>query len=206
MADELAKVGIAGAFEGALRFVGNPDLISRTHFARFLVEAGVCADTPEVFRRFLVEGKPGFVPHRWATLRDAVTWIVQAGGLAVVAHPARYKFTPTEEYALFTEFKALGGRGVEVVTGSHSGADAIRYADAAREFDLLASRGSDFQVPRKAGSISAACRSCRTTWSRSGRRWRRASTAPPEETSPGRQSWSWRNTSRSTRPIPSSGC
>jgi len=149
MADELAKVGIAGAFEGALRFVGNPDLISRTHFARFLVESGVCADTPEVFRRFLVEGKPGFVPHRWATLRDAVTWIVQAGGLAVVAHPARYKFTPTEEYALFTEFKALGGRGVEVVTGSHSSAEATRYAGAAREFDLLASRGSDFHSPEE---------------------------------------------------------
>ena len=121
---ELAKVGIAGAYEGALKFVGNPDLISRTHFARFLVESGVCADTQEVFRRFLVEGKPGFVPHRWATLRDAVTWIVEAGGIAVVAHPARYKFTPTEEYALFTEFKALGGRGVEVVTGAHSAADA----------------------------------------------------------------------------------
>ena len=147
MSDELAKVGIAGAYEGALRFVGNPDLISRTHFARYLVESRVCGDTQEVFRRFLVEGKPGFVPHRWATLRDAVTWIAGAGGIAVVAHPARYKFTPTEEYALFTEFKALGGRGVEVVTGAHSAADALRYADTAREFDLLASRGSDFHSP-----------------------------------------------------------
>ncbi len=149
MSDELAKVGIVGAYEGALPFVGNPDLISRTHFARHLVESGVCSDTQEVFRRFLVEGKPGFVPHRWATLRDAVTWIGDAGGIAVVAHPARYKFTPTEEYALFTEFKALGGRGVEVVTGAHSAADALRYADTAREFDLLASRGSDFHSPEE---------------------------------------------------------
>ena len=149
MADELAKVGIAGAYDGALQFVGNPDLISRTHFARFLVESGVCADTQEVFRRFLVEGKPGFVPHRWATLRDAVTWICEAGGIAVIAHPARYKFTPIEEYALFTEFKALGGRGVEVLTGAHSAADALRYADTAREFDLLASRGSDFHSPEE---------------------------------------------------------
>ena len=149
MADELAKVGIAGAYEGALRFVGNPELISRTHFARFLVESGVCGDTQEVFRRFLVEGKPGFVPHRWATLRDAVTWISDAGGIAVVAHPARYKFTPTEEYALFTEFKAHGGRGIEIVTGAHSAADALRYADTAREFDLLASRGSDFHSPEE---------------------------------------------------------
>jgi predicted metal-dependent phosphoesterase TrpH len=149
MADELAKVGIAGAYEGALQFVGNPDLISRTHFARYLVECGACASTQDVFRRFLVEGKPGFVPHRWATLRDAVSWIADAGGIAVVAHPARYKFTPTEEYALFTEFKALGGRGVEVITGAHSASDAARYADAAREFDLLASRGSDFHSPEE---------------------------------------------------------
>ena len=147
MAAELAKVGIRGAYEGALKYVGNPEVISRTHFARHLVESGVCNDTNEVFRRFLVEGKPGFVPHRWASLRNAVEWISNAGGLAVVAHPARYKFTPTEEYALFSEFKALGGRGVEVVTGSHSAAEAVRYANTAREFDLLASRGSDFHSP-----------------------------------------------------------
>ena len=147
MAAELAKVGIDGAFEGALQYVGNPDLISRTHFARHLVESGVCADTHEVFRRFLIEGKPGFVPHRWATLKNAVGWIVDAGGVAVVAHPARYKFTPNEEYALFCEFKAHGGRGVEVVTGSHTAAEAVRYAGTAKEFDLLASRGSDFHSP-----------------------------------------------------------
>ena len=147
MSDGLAKVGVKGAFEGALKYVSNPELISRTHFARYLVEAGVCSDTNAVFRKYLVEGKPGFVPHRWATLRDAVTWITQAGGLAVIAHPARYKFTATEEYALFSEFKAHGGRGVEVVTGSHSGADAAKYADTAIEFDLLASRGSDFHSP-----------------------------------------------------------
>ena len=147
MAAELAKVGIDGAFEGALQYVGNPDLISRTHFARHLVESGVCSDTHEVFRRFLIEGKPGFVPHRWATLKNAVGWIVDAGGVAVIAHPARYKFTPNEEYALFFEFKAHGGRGVEVVTGSHTAAEAVRYAGTAKEFDLLASRGSDFHSP-----------------------------------------------------------
>jgi 3',5'-nucleoside bisphosphate phosphatase len=149
MSDGLAKVGIHGAFEGALKYVGNPELISRTHFARHLVETKVCSDTQEVFRKYLVEGKPGFVPHRWATLRNAVTWITQAGGMAVIAHPARYKFTPTEEYALFTEFIALGGRGVEVMTGSHSSADALRYTETAIEFNLLASRGSDFHSPEE---------------------------------------------------------
>lgn len=147
MAAQLAQVGIRDAFEGALKFVGNPDLISRTHFARYLVETGVCKDTAEVFRRFLTEGKPGYVPHRWATLGDAVRWITEAGGMAVIAHPARYRFTATEEYALFSEFKQHGGRGVEVVTGSHTAAEYATYADMAQEFGLAASRGSDFHSP-----------------------------------------------------------
>jgi predicted metal-dependent phosphoesterase TrpH len=145
----LAKVGIPGAFEGALKFVGNPELISRTHFARYLVEIGVCQDANEVFRRFLTEGKPGFVPHRWASLGDAVKWITQAGGEAVIAHPARYKLTPTEDYALFTEFMAHGGRGVEVITGSHSSPEAVKYGNTALEFGLAASRGSDFHSPEE---------------------------------------------------------
>jgi predicted metal-dependent phosphoesterase TrpH len=149
MAAGLARVGIAGAFEGALRYVGNPDLISRTHFARFLVDSGICPDTHSVFRRYLTEGHPGYVPHQWARLGDAVRWITQAGGIAVIAHPGRYRFTPTEEYALFTEFIAHGGRGVEVMTGSHSAAEQIRYADTALEFQLLASRGSDFHSPEE---------------------------------------------------------
>ena len=147
MAAGLAQAGIEGTFEGALKYVGNPELISRTHFARHLVERGVCSDTYEVFRRFLTDGKPGFVPHRWASLGDAVGWITHAGGEAVIAHPGRYKFSANEEYALFSEFKAHGGRGVEVVTGSHGPADFVRYADMALEFDLLASRGSDFHSP-----------------------------------------------------------
>ncbi|MED5618858.1 3',5'-nucleoside bisphosphate phosphatase [Ideonella sp. BN130291] len=147
MADGLARAGIPGAYEGALQYVGNPDLISRTHFARFLVDSGICHDTHEVFRRFLTDGKPGYVPHRWAALGDAVRWITAAGGIAVIAHPGRYKFTPNEEYALFSEFKAHGGLGVEVITGSHHPSDYVKYADMAREFGLLASRGSDFHSP-----------------------------------------------------------
>lgn len=147
MSDSLAKVGIKGAFEGALKFVGNPELISRTHFARFLVESGVCGETHEVFRKYLIEGKPGYVPHRWASLRNAVTWITQAQGVAVIAHPGRYKFTANEEYALFTEFKAHGGQAVEVVTGSHTAQEYVKYAETAKEFGLAASRGSDFHSP-----------------------------------------------------------
>ncbi len=147
MAESLAKAGIHGAYEGALKFVGNPELISRTHFARFLVESGVCRETPEVFRKYLTEGKPGYIEHRWANLQDAVGWITQARGVAVIAHPGRYKFTANEEYALLTEFKAHGGRAIEVVTGSHTRQEFIKYAETAREFGLAASRGSDFHSP-----------------------------------------------------------
>lgn len=147
MSDQLARVGIRNAYAGALKYVGNPELISRTHFARFLVETGVCRDTSEVFRKYLTEGKPGYVPHRWASLGDAVRWITGAGGVAVIAHPARYAFSATEEYALFTEFIAHGGRAVEVVTGSHTPQEAVRYAAMAQEFNLAASRGSDFHSP-----------------------------------------------------------
>jgi 3',5'-nucleoside bisphosphate phosphatase len=149
MSDGLAKVGIKGAFEGALKYVGNPDLISRSHFARHLVATGVCPDTNSVFRKYLTEGNPGFVPHRWAKLKDAVTWIVEAGGEAVIAHPGRYGFSANAEYALFTDFKNFGGRGVEVVTGSHSEAEYVIYADMAKEFKLAASRGSDFHSPQE---------------------------------------------------------
>jgi hypothetical protein len=150
MAAELAKVGIPGAFEGALKYVGNPDLISRTHFARYIVEAGVCQDTNEVFRKYLADGKPGFVPHRWASLGDAVRWIREAGGVAVIAHPGRYsRFNPTTEYALFSEFREHGGQAVEVVTGSHTTAEYGKYANMAVEFGLAASRGSDFHSPHE---------------------------------------------------------
>ena len=147
MAQDLARVGIHGAYEGALKFAGNHELISRTHFARHLVEAGVCKETNEVFRKYLTEGKPGFVEHRWAQLKDAVQWITGAGGMAIVAHPARYGFTANEEFALFTEFKGHGGEGLEVVTGSHTTAEYVIYADVAKEYGLAASRGSDFHSP-----------------------------------------------------------
>lgn len=149
MAADLERVGVQGAFDGALKYVGNPDLISRTHFARYMVEIGLCKELPDVFKRYLTEGKPGYVKHQWAKLSDAVRWITQAGGVAVIAHPGRYDLTPNEEFALFTEFKALGGLGVEVVTGSHTVPEYQKYADLAGEFGLLASRGSDFHDPNE---------------------------------------------------------
>lgn len=147
MAAQLASVGIPNAFEGALKYVGNPDLISRTHFARYLIELGVCKDISEVFANYLIDGKPGYVPHRWATLKDAIGWIRGAGGIAVVAHPGRYDFSLTELGAFFDEFKRLGGTGIEVVTGSHTVEEYGRFAILAKNYGFLASRGSDFHAP-----------------------------------------------------------
>ena len=147
---QLESAGIPGAYEGALRYVGNPDLMSRTHFARFLVEIGVCASTAEVFRKYLTEGKPGYVPHRWATLEQAVGWIRGAGGIPVIAHPGRYPFSATAEGALFDEFRQLGGNTIEVVTGSHTPDQYQTYAEVARRYGFLASRGTDFHAPGEA--------------------------------------------------------
>ena len=147
MAESLAAAGIPGAFEGALRYVGNPELISRTHFARHLVESGQCSDVGEVFQRYLTEGKPGFVPHRWAKLPQAVGWITASGGTAVLAHPGRYRLSETALWALIEEFRESGGTAMEVVCGSHTRDQYGRFATLAREFGLRASRGSDFHDP-----------------------------------------------------------
>jgi hypothetical protein len=149
IAEQLSLVGIPNAFEGALKYVGNPDLISRTHFARYIIEIGACRDVHEVFRKYLTEGKPGFIPHRWATLKDAVTWIRGAGGIAVLAHPGRYNFTDMALGAFLSEFKLHGGAAIEVVTGSHTVDQYAQYARIASQYGLLASRGSDFHAPEE---------------------------------------------------------
>ena len=147
IAAQLDQIGIKNAYEGALEFVGNPELISRTHFARFLVDSGVCKDTNEVFANYLIEGKPGFVGHEWANLTDAVNWITQAGGIAVIAHPGRYNYTSLQLDELFRQFKDMGGRGIEVVTGSHTKDEYKTFAKVALQYGFLASRGSDFHSP-----------------------------------------------------------
>ncbi len=142
----LAKKGIEGALEGATAF-SNGRLISRTHFARFLVSKGVCADEREVFRHYLVKGKPGHVPGKWASLEEALQWIQAAGGETAIAHPARYKMTRSKLRRLIGEFTELGGAALEVVSGSHSRDDNFVMARHARDFGLRASAGSDFHTP-----------------------------------------------------------
>jgi 3',5'-nucleoside bisphosphate phosphatase len=142
----LATLGVPNAYEGALQYVSNPDMMSRTHFARFMVESGYAKSTQDAFTRFLGDGKPAYISHRWSKLADAVKWIQIAGGEAIIAHPGRYEYTQTEFDALFGEFIDLGGRAIEVVTGSHTPDQYREYADVARRFGFEASRGSDFHA------------------------------------------------------------
>jgi 3',5'-nucleoside bisphosphate phosphatase len=144
--EALEAVGIPNCYEGALRFVGDPDMISRTHFARHLVEEGYATSTSDCFAKYLGDGKPGFVGHRWSKLADCMKWIREAGGEPVIAHPGRYDYTPVEFAALFDEFIQMGGKAIEVVTGSHTPDQYTEYAAVARRFGFEASRGSDFHA------------------------------------------------------------
>ena len=153
MSDGLAAAGIEDAYEGALRYVRNPELISRTHFARYLVDTGICRDVRDVFKRYLVAGKPGYVPHEWAHLDEAVQWITAAGGVAVLAHPGRYRVGELKLHELVREFKEAGGVALEVVTSNHSREQVRHFAAMAREMELEASRGSDFHGPGEAENV-----------------------------------------------------
>ena len=142
--EALEQAGIRGTLAGAMSYVANPNIISRTHFARFLVDIGRAPDVRSVFRHYLVRGTSGYVPHQWASLGSAVDWIRASGGAAVLAHPGRYNLGRADRRALLAEFKASGGAAIEVVTGSHTPAQFGEFAQFAREYGLLASRGSDF--------------------------------------------------------------
>lgn len=176
MADELAKVGIGGVLQGAYKYADNPNMIGRTHLARYLVEIGQCKDVKSVFNRYLATGKPGYVKHQWATLPDAMSWIHGAGGIAVLAHPGRYmtgrhSMGTKTMHELLSEFTQLGGRALEVVTGSHTPEQYAEFARYATEFNLLTSCGSDFHGPgesyRDMGRLADFPIGCRPVWTES---------------------------------------
>ncbi len=186
MAESLAKSGIGGALEGAYRYASNPSIIGRTHFARFLVENGYSKDVRSVFKKYLVKGKPGYVPHQWANLADAISWINGSGGVAVLAHPGRYTsgrkaMGQSTMRELLQEFSDLGGKGIEVVTGSHTPEQYAEFARYAKEFDLLASCGSDFHGPGESyhdlGRLADFPLDCRPVWAA----WETASAELPAQ-------------------------
>lgn len=144
MGDDFARIGMPGMFDAAYALAENKSMLGRTHFARALVNAGRVSEVGKAFNRYLTPGRPGYVSHQWAALADAINWIRAAGGVAVIAHPGRYKLSKAEMTQLMGEFKDAGGAAIEVVTGSHSPPQFREYAVRAREFGFLASRGADF--------------------------------------------------------------
>jgi 3',5'-nucleoside bisphosphate phosphatase len=168
IAKRLAKSGIEGALDGARKYASNV-MLGRVHFAKFLIEQGLAKDNTDVFKRFLVRGKPGYVPGKWASLDEAMSWINNAGGQAVIAHPARYKMTATKLARLTAEFKELGGAAIEVVSGRQHPEETKTLARLAEKFELLASRGSDFHTPDNAwvdlGRIAPLPQNVTPVWS-----------------------------------------
>ena len=167
MGRQLEEAGILGAFEGALALADDPAMVSRTHFARYLVQCGRVASTKEAFRHYLVPGKPGYVSHRWAQLADALRWIVAAGGRTVLAHPGRYRLSAGAMADLLDEFRAAGGGAIEVVTGSHTPDQYALFGALAMEYGLAASRGSDFHGPEEGaelGGLPQLDRRLRPVW------------------------------------------
>ncbi len=167
MAAGLDKVGITGSLEGAYEYA-KEGIISRTHFARFLVNNGVAKDNKAVFKNYLVKGKPGYFEHEWASLEEAVSWIVGSGGIAVIAHPGRYDLGRTNMLLLLEEFRALGGTAIEVVTGSHTVDQYVEFAKYAQMFGLKASLGSDYHGKgisfMEMGRLPALPSNCQPVW------------------------------------------
>lgn len=170
MAEALAAVGIQGALAGAARYAANPELIGRAHFARYIAELGLAKDVKSVFDHYLAAGKPGYVPHRWAGLDQAIAWIVGAGGVAVIAHPARYRLGSNSRRRLYDIFKTLGGKAIEVASGVHNQDEVRELAAVARRYGFAASTGSDFHGPGESqadlGQVLATPPDLETVWQR----------------------------------------
>ena len=167
MGRQLEDAGIAGCFEGAMALADNPAMVSRTHFARYLAQCGRVAGTKDAFRHYLVPGKPGYVAHGWARLSDALRWIVDAGGRAVLAHPGRYRLSAGAMADLLGEFRSAGGGAIEVVTGSHTPDQYALFGALAMQYGLAASRGSDFHGPEEGaelGGLPELDRRLRPVW------------------------------------------
>ena len=167
--EKLHALGMPGTFEGALALAGNVQLLSRTHFARYLVDQGYAQSMQAVFNQYLGDDGVANVPTRWADLEQAVDWIRDAGGVAVLAHPGRYKYSEMQFDALYRQFKACGGMAIEVHTGSHTPLQFPKYAQIARDYGFLASCGSDFHGPEESrhdlGSMPALPNDLEPVWS-----------------------------------------
>jgi 3',5'-nucleoside bisphosphate phosphatase len=144
---KLEKKRILGAFESVKQAAGN-GMITRTHFAEFLLSQGYVTTLQGAFDHYLGEGKPGYVSTHWPGLEEVINWITASGGIAVLAHPMRYKLTGSWMRRLLMEFKEMGGLSIEVVSGRNNPEEINTLAHYAKQFDLAGSAGSDFHNPK----------------------------------------------------------
>ncbi len=167
MARLLTKAGMPGSLEGAQSF-SSGQILSRTHFAQFLLQAGHIKTMQEAFDRYIGAGKPAYVAAEWTSLKQAVDWITAAGGQAVIAHPGRYKLSATKLRQLIEAFKAAGGKGLEVISGKQDINMTRNLADYIIRYQLFASVGSDYhgpsQVWRNMGKMPTIPKGCQPIW------------------------------------------
>lgn len=167
IAEKLHKLGFEGALLGAQK-IATGAVLGRPHFAQFLVEQGRVKNINEAFRKYLGAGKPGDVKNLWPEIAVVVGWIVAAGGVAVLAHPSKYKMTRTKLRALVADFARCGGQAIEVASGLMPAIEVNSLAAVATDFDLAASCGSDFHFPgqkwQELGQFARVPESCRPVW------------------------------------------
>ncbi len=175
IAARLEKQGIRCALEGAMSIAANErqgngeeGVIGRPHFAKYLVREGYVANINQAFKRYLGAGKPGDIKQMWPEIGDVVEWINQSGGVAVLAHPAKYKMTRTKLRALACDFADVGGKGLELISGKQPVGLAEELAKIAAKYQLRGSCGSDFHVPGQAwqelGQFGEMPRSIEPIW------------------------------------------
>jgi predicted metal-dependent phosphoesterase TrpH len=168
IAAQLSRHGFADAHAGALKLAQGASL-GRPHFARYLVEIGAVANFQQAFKRYLAAGKPAYVRAEWAAIEQVCGWIAAAGGVAVLAHPLKYKMTFTKLRSLLTVFRDAGGSAIEVISGAQQPEQTRRMASLARQFGLQASVGSDFHQPGQPwaalGQVAPLPDDCHPVWS-----------------------------------------
>lgn len=164
----LEKYGFEGAMAGAMKYANGNSCLGRPHFARFLEAEGHVKDQKQAFKKYLGAGKPGDIKAQWCELKEVVGWILDSGGVPVLAHPLKYGLTRTKLRELVTEFKSAGGVAIEVISGSQDSGKTNQLAKLANEFGFYASVGSDFHQPGQSwadlGRVDALPVVCRPIW------------------------------------------
>ena len=167
--EALESKDIPDAFTQAQKLAGE-GVVCRPHFARFLVDSGVVGSRQEAFKKYLGDGKSCDVKQHWAEMSQIIAWIREAGGVAVLAHPLKYKLSGMKLKHLLDDFIGAGGEGLEVISGKQLAHYTTGLANLCQQKGLLASCGSDFHAPglswAELGSFAALPPKLEPVWSR----------------------------------------